>query len=502
MQDKITNYIRAGFAGLYLLTHEEVRAEAELKQLADDLGYTLFSWTVTQGLLNTGNGNVEAILDPVDAINAVSEIPEKSILVLNDFHQFLGDAGQPASPLITRSLKEKVREARTAGKVIIILGCSLGLPIEIEKEFTVIEYELPGSKVLAVIAESIAESAHIKVPEQDIEKAAEAAQGLTTQEAEDIFALSVVQTKSLQPQLIAKEKAKAVKKSGLLEIIEPKETINDIGGLDNLKDWLLKRKNAFTKEAVEYGLPAPKGVLILGIPGTGKSLTAKAAASILERPILKLDAGKLFAGIVGESEANLRRAIQTAEAIAPCILYIDELEKAFAGSKSSSFTDGGTSARVFGSFLNWLQDKTSPVFVVATANDVSQLPPELLRKGRWDETFFVDLPSQKERETIWSIQIGKYGRKPADFDLTALAKATDGFTGSEIEQLFIEALYLAFDEQAEVAEQHISKAVENAVPLGKLMKEGISSLRQWAKGRTRQASVGDENKTTTRKLAA
>ncbi len=179
-----------------------------------------------------------------------------------------------------------------------------------------------------------------------------------------------------------------------------------------------------------------------------------------------------------------------------------ELEKAFAGSKSSSYTDGGTSARVFGAFLNWLQGKTSPVFVVATAKDVSQLPPELLRKGRWDECFFVDLPSQKEREIIWAIQIGKYGRKSTDFDLTGLAKATDGFTGSEIKQLFIEALYLAFDEQAEVTGQHISKAIEQAVPLGKLMKEEINSLRRWAKGRTRPASVGDENKTATRKLAA
>ena len=212
------------------------------------------------------------------------------------------------------------------------------------------------------------------------------------------------------PTVIAREKAQAVKKNGLLEIIETKESLESIGGLDVLKDWLLKRRNAFGKKARAYGLPVPKGLLIIGIPGTGKSLTAKATASVFGVPLLRLDAGRIFAGLVGQSEYNLRSVINTAEAIAPCVLWLDEIEKGLSGSKSSGSSDGGTSARVLGTFLAWMQEKTAPVFVVATANDVSQLPPEMLRAGRWDQSFFVDLPNEKEREAIWSIQIAKHGR--------------------------------------------------------------------------------------------
>ncbi len=424
------------------------------------------------------------------------------MVLLNDFHAFLGDAAQPASPVIVRMLKEQIRHCRSTQKVILITGCLLQLPPEIEKELTIIEHHLPGADVLAVIAESIAESAGVTVTEDQVEQAAEAASGLTTQEAEDVFALSVVQTQNLDAALIAREKAQSVKKSGLLEIMEPSETLDSIGGLDNLKGWLQKRRRAFSKEAIEYGLPSPKGVLILGIPGTGKSLTAKATSAILGRPILKLDAGKLFAGIVGESEANLRRAIQMAEAIAPAILWIDELEKAFAGSKSSSSTDGGTSARVFGSFLSWLQDKTSPVFVVSTANDVSQLPPELLRKGRWDELFFVDLPSADEREAIWRIQLAKHGRDAGCCDVVTLAERTNGYTGSEIEQCVIDAMYDAFDAGVSCDQAHLECAIGQTVPLSQLMADEIKNLRKWADGRARPANASGSVGNGGRKLVA
>ena len=270
--------------------------------------------------------------------------------------------------------------------------------------------------------------------------------------------------------------------------MQTKESLESIGGLDVLKDWLLKRKDAFGKRAVEYGLPSPKGLLIVGIPGTGKSLTAKATAAVFGVPLLKLDAGRLFGGLVGQSEGNLRSVIQTAEAIAPCCLWIDEIEKGFAGSKSSGATDGGTSARVFGSFISWMQEKKAPVFVVATANDVSQLPPEFLRKGRFDELFFVDLPNQDEREAIWTIQIAKYGRDPRDFDLVQLARACDGLTGSEIENVFIEALYAAFDEENEPTDLTIARVLTEFVPLSKLMAEQIAGLKNWAKGRARPAT--------------
>ncbi len=232
----------------------------------------------------------------------------------------------------------------------------------------------------------------------------------------------------------------------------------------------------------------PKGVLIVGLPGTGKSLTAKATAQSLGVPLLKLDAGRIFAGLVGQSEANLRSVIQTAEAIAPCVLWIEELEKAFSGTKSSGSTDGGTTSRVFAGFLTWLQEKTQPVFVVATANDVTQLPPELLRKGRFDELWFVDLPNERERESIWKLVIQRHGRDAEQFDVAQLARITDGFTGSEIEAAFTEALFLGFERDREPTNLDIAGVLNEFVPLSKQMAEQITALRQWAKGRARLAT--------------
>jgi len=236
--------------------------------------------------------------------------------------------------------------------------------------------------------------------------------------------------------------------------------------------------------------------------GTGKSLTAKATAKVFGLPLLKLDAGRIFAGLVGQSESNLRSVIQTAEVIAPCCLWIDKLEKSFSGSKSSGMTDGGTSSRVFGSFISWMQEKKKPVFIVATANDVSQLPPELLRKGRFDEAFFCDLPNQAEREAIWNIQVSKYGRKPDDFDVVQLAKATEGLTGSEIEQVFVDALYRGFAQDQEPTDLTIAEILTGFVPLSKLMAEQINGLRQWAKGRARLATSTPQAEIRLRKIAA
>jgi SpoVK/Ycf46/Vps4 family AAA+-type ATPase len=419
-------------------------------------------------------------------------LKEKTLILLRDFHLFLEDP----NPILIRQLKDVLQMAKTKSKVLVILGCRMVLPPELERELTVIEFALPGKEELGAVLGGIMESANIKTMENEQrEKVIDAASGLTTIEAENAFALSVVQSKAIDPVVVAKEKAQAVKKNGLLELIETKETLDSIGGLDVLKEWLLKRRHAFSTRAIEYGLPTPKGLLILGIAGTGKSLTAKATAKVFGVPLLKLDAGRIFAGLVGQSESNLRAVIQTAEAIAPCCLWIDEVEKGFSGTKSSNATDGGTSSRVFGSFISWMQEKTSPVFVVATANDVTQLPPEMLRKGRFDELFFVDLPNQAEREAIWEIQIGKHRRDPADFDVVQLAKATEGLTGSEIENVFIEALYLAFDVGKEPTDQHIARVLTEFVPLSKLMAEQISGLRGWAKGRARLAtSLGLERK--------
>jgi ATP-dependent 26S proteasome regulatory subunit len=377
------------------------------------------------------------------------------------------------------------------------------MPPELERELTVVEFSLPDKEALRAVLHGVMESAGINSmePEQQ-EKVIDAASGLTTIEAENAFALSFVQTRNIVPAVIAREKAQAVKKNGLLEIIETKETLDSIGGLDVLKSWLLKRRHAFSERARDYRLPAPKGLLVIGIPGTGKSLCSKATASVFGVPLLKLDVGRLFASLVGQSESNLRSVIQTAEAIAPCVLWLDELDKCFAGTRSSGSTDGGTSARVFGSFISWLQEKTSSVFVVATANDVTQLPPELLRKGRFDELFFVDLPKDTEREAIWAIQIQRYGRDAKEFDIAALAKATEGLTGSEIEQVFIEALFCGFDQQKEPTDLTIAQVLTEFVPLSKLMAEQISGLRSWAKGRAKQATTQGSSERKLRKMAA
>ena len=486
MRQEITNYIRAGYPGIYIVSHEEQRVEAEVKAVANTLEYRLFAWSTTTGLVDTTAGNIRQANDPLDAIEAVEELPESSLVLLRDFHMFLDDG----NPVLVRAIKDALSRCKTQGKCLVLLGCRQVLPPELEREMCMIHFMLPDKEQLGVVLDGICESADLDKPGGDErDRILDAASGMTCTEAENAYALSVIECKHVHPAVVAREKASTVAKNGLLEIIEVRETLEDIGGLDALKAWLLKRREAFGRRAQEYGLPSPKGMLILGIPGTGKSLTAKATASVLGRPLLKLDAGALFGSLVGESEANLRAVIQVAEAISPCILWIDEIEKGFAGSKSSGATDGGTSSRVFGSFVSWMQERRrSSVFVVATANDVSALPPEMLRKGRFDELWFVDLPNAAEREAIWRIQIAKHGRDPGKFGVKALVKDSDGWTGAEIEQAFIDALYGGFAENREPGMDDVSACLSATVPLSKLMSEQIQSLRKWAKGRARPAT--------------
>jgi SpoVK/Ycf46/Vps4 family AAA+-type ATPase len=383
-----------------------------------------------------------------------------------------------------------LRIAKGAGHALVITGCRSKLPPELEHEVTTIELDLPDSERLNSVLDGILDSAGMpSMGGNDTESILHAALGLTTIEAENAFALSLVECSTIDPAIVAREKARRLKSSGLLEVIEAAPGLSDIGGLEVLKRWLSQRRSAFGSAARNYGLPVPKGLLIVGIPGTGKSLTAKAAAGVLQLPLLRLDMGRVFGGIVGQSEANLRQVIRTAEAIAPCVLWIDEIEKGFGGSSSGGSSDGGTSSRVFGSFLSWMQEKEKPVFVVATANDVSQLPPEFLRKGRFDEMFFVDLPSAKEREAIWRIVIARYDRNPAQHDIPGLAKLSDSFTGAEIEGAYLEALHEAFAADREPTADDIQCAIAATTPLARLMEERIAALRKWASDRARQAGT-------------
>ena len=304
-------------------------------------------------MINTQDGSGGGANDPLDAIEAVNGLPDDAMVILTDYHLFLQDG----NPVLIRAIKDTLVAGKTNGKVIIMVGCRQVLPPELERGFVLLDFSLPGKDHLGVVLDGICQSAKIKkITGDDRDQVLDAATGMTCQEAENAYALAVVESKRVDPAVVSREKAATVKKNGLLEVVQVRETLDDIGGLDVLKDWLLKRRDAFSQRAREYGLPSPKGLLIVGIPGTGKSLTAKATASVFGRPLLKLDAGKLYGSLVGQSESNLRSVIQTCEAVAPCVLWLDEVEKGLAGSKSSGSTDGGTSSRVFGSFISWMQE--------------------------------------------------------------------------------------------------------------------------------------------------
>ncbi|MCB1064704.1 MAG: AAA family ATPase [Verrucomicrobiae bacterium] len=497
MKEQLIRYARAGYAGLFLCTAEEARAESVVKAAADELDRPLHAWSLTEGFVDTKSGSVRACPDPIAALQQVDDLEGNVVVLLRDFGVHFEDH----DPVLTRKLRDSLRGARSTGKLLVFLGVWKPLPPELEREITRLDLDLPDAEAFGTVLDGILASADLgNLPPEIREAALAAAGGLTTLEAENAFALSVIETGSIQPIIVAREKAHALKKGGLLEVVETTESLDSIGGLGALKAWLLQRCGAFTQKARDYGLPVPKGMLVLGVPGTGKSLTAKATASVFGVPLVKLDAGRLFGSLVGQSEANLRSAIATAEAIAPCVLWIDELEKAFAGSVSSGSSDGGTSARVFGSLLNWLQEKTSPVFVVATANDISKLPPELLRKGRWDECWFVDLPDAKERAAIWDIVIERFGRERTVYDTVVLARASELHTGAEIEAAFVEALHRAFTEDREPTELDLGKVLSESVPLATTMSESIERLRHWSSGRARQASQADQQGGRGRKL--
>ncbi|MBT3192502.1 MAG: AAA family ATPase [Verrucomicrobia bacterium] len=497
MRDKIVNYIRAGYPGIYIVSHEEQRVEAEIKSVADALEYRLFAWSTTAGLVDTADGQARQANDPLDAIEAVEELPENSLVLLRDFHAFLEDG----NPVLVRALKDSLARCKTLGKCLIILGCRQVLPAELERELCVIHFTLPDKPQLGVVLDGICQSAGLPIAAgDDRDRILDAATGLTSAEAENAYALAVIECRNVDPAVVAREKALTVKKKGLLEIVEVQETLDDIGGLDLLKNWLVQRREAFGERAREYRLPSPKGVLLLGVPGTGKSLCAKASASVLQRPLIKLDMGALMGSLVGESEANLRAAIHVAEAIAPCIVWIDELDKGLAGSKSSGASDGGTSARVFGSLISWMQERTAPVFIIATANDVTQLPPELLRKGRWDEIFWTDLPNLVERQAIWEIKVAQCGRDPKQYDLADLASVSDGYTGAEIEGVVADSLYRAFADNREPTTEDMQQSLRDTVPLSKLSDQ-VDALRKWSRGRARPAT-SPEPESKHRRIAA
>lgn len=491
-EQELAFLIQARYPLLYLLTHEERRAEEILRLLAHDLRKRFYLWSLTRGYEPplTTSSEEPTRTKPAPEIEALVSLfrqEQEALYVLRDFHPFLRDAR------VVRLLRDLAPRLHSSGRTLILSAPVLKLPPELEKEMTVLEMPLPTRDEIAQrLREILLHAPAAELSPQELDELVQAAQGLTMDELENVCARSLVQHGKLAVDAILIEKQQIVRKSGVLEYYVPQETLADVGGLDLLKEWLRKRRRAFSQEAHEFGLPAPKGVLLLGVQGTGKSLSAKAIASLWNLPMLRLDVGRVFGSLVGASEANMRTAIRTAEAVAPCILWIDELEKGFAGVQSSGLSDSGTTARVFSTFLTWLQEKHKPVFVVATANDVSALPPELLRKGRFDEIFFIDLPTHTEREQIFSIHLRKRKREPAQFDLPTLAQATEGFSGAEIEQVVIGALFTAFAAGRDLTTEDLLHEIRSTIPLSVMMREEINELRTWAQMRTRPANSKPE----------
>ena len=456
----------------------------------------LLCWSITEGLETDDGSFLTELKDPLKMLEYIRQSDINGLFILRDFHHYLND------PVVVRKLRDAGQGLKTTMKNIVFLSPLLKVPTELEKEIAVVDYELPDKEELSEIVEQIAvsvaseSSLEVKKNPELKNKIVEAALGLTAEEAENVFAKSLVEKGQFDIGIILSEKEQIIRKSGVLEYYHTNEKMKEVGGLDELKKWLAKRGKAFSPKAREFGLPEPRGILLLGIPGCGKSLTAKAISGLWQLPLLKLDVGKVFSSFVGSSEENVRRAIQTAESIAPSILWLDEIEKGFSGLGSSGQTDGGTTARVFGTFLTWLQEKKSAVFVVATSNNVSSLPPELLRKGRFDEIFYVDLPSKEERKEIFKIHLEKRHRTAEKYDIQKYADQSAGFSGSEIEEIIVSALYDAYDANRELVDSDLENTIKTMIPLSQTMEEQIKSIREWAKLRARRASsIEWENET-------
>lgn len=490
--------VRARYPLLYVVTSEEERAMGEIHRIADALGKKLYDWTISNGLTRYRaglDGKTEGRKDTRDPIIALREVlaaSEPTIFVLRDFHEFMTNSE------VKRRLRDLATILRSTLSTVIILSPILRLPEELEKDITIYDFPLPThtdlEDLLRQIASDIEDNPNLSIDlsEESLEAIIDASIGLTLNEAENVFAKTLVSAQRLthaESHLVYSEKKQVIRKSGLLEYIDVADTLDNVGGLDQLKAWIGRRRAAMDPHAIKFGLPSPRGLLLVGVQGCGKSLAAKATANELGFPLVRLDIGRLFSKMVGETESNVRRALAVAEALAPVVLWIDELEKGLSGTGTSDSTDGGTTARLFGTILTWLQEKTAPVFVVATANDIERLPAEVLRKGRFDEIFFVDLPSTSERKDIFKIHLARRGRHPQHFNMDALAAATEGFSGAEIEQTVIEAMFNVYGVKDDIETDDVVYAANSLVPLSRTMRKAISNRRMWAIGRTVNAST-------------
>ena len=512
---KLANLIRARFPMIYITTFEEDRVTKYIKSVVTDekqvkFPREVFTWTQTNGIINDSTGKtVSDTACPCKALEYIRKYDKDSVFILYDFHVNFGCKNRQPDYNVIRKIRDIVPDLKlgTVRKTIFFVSTELLIPEPLQKEITIYDFPLPTLEEIKAKFNSMINqnsSVAVELTEEEKDKLCKAALGLTLQEAESAFALAMVNDGKINVKdlpIILEEKVQVIKKTGILEFIKSDYTIKDIGGLDNLKSWLLKRNNSWSEQAKRYCIPAPKGVLVTGVPGCGKSLTAKAMSTIWQLPLLKLDFGKVFSGLVGSSEENMRRALATAEAVAPSILWIDEIEKGLSGLGSNG--DSGVSSRIFGQFLTWMQEKEAPVFVIATANNISNLPPELLRKGRFDEIFFVDIPTVEERIEIFKLHLAK---RLKDKNVASeirevpnlceeLANMTEGFIGSEIEQVVVSALCDAFFENRPLKFEDLAKSIQTTVPLSMTQREQILALRAWANVRAVSAAKTSNLKT-------
>ena len=499
--DDIRDMLKANYPLLYLATTEYARTLQKLRRIAYEMDYSFYSWDNVDGLQNHIK-NQSNRLDKVEKHKAQQETKDyqalleyikrdceggnssKEIYVIEDFHKYFKD------DKVIVYLRKLTNILKSYDKHLVLMSPFFKLPDELEKYVTILNVPLPDRDDLKTRLSTISGAENVN---PDLEKyLIDSALGMTDMEADLAFRLAkekVGLNSKEATRIIANEKEQIIKKSGILDYYQVNEELEkSVGGLNNLKTWLKQRSKAFERKAKNFGLKEPKGILLLGVPGCGKSLTAKCVATEWKQPLLRLDIGKVFQAEVGSSENNIRMAIATAEAVAPCVLWIDEIEKGL--SVGGGEKDGGTNSRVFSTILTWMQEKTKPVFVVATANNISDLPPELLRKGRFDEIFFVDLPTKEERSNIFQIHLTKYGQKNIT-DFLTLAENSKFFNGAEIEETVKEAMFLSYVENPEntqISIRHLEKAIGQIVPLAQTMKKKIDGLRDWASTRARPAS--------------
>ena len=489
--EAIERFITAGYPILYLISWEEERIENRLKLVGEKLyqgSLNFYTWSCTDGMRGE-DGEVKETGDAIQALNKVINDKKSGFYLFKDLHFFLND------PKVIRKLKDVYQKLRRTTKTLLILSPSLILPNELDKEVTVIDVGLPDADEATIVFDSLVKSTSDKIrntlTSELKEKSVRAILGLGASEMElalrrTFIGREKIDENELLHELL-EEKAQLIRKSGTLEFVRTRIGLDSIGGLENLKEWLQTRALAFSPKAKEFGLDVPKGVLIMGISGCGKSLCAKGVATAWGLPLLRLELNQVYGGTFGSPEEVFRRAIKTVEAVSPCVLWIDEIEAGI--TRSGEKASDSPASRIFGYFLTWMQEKEHPVFIAATANQIDLLPPEILRKGRFDEIFFVSLPSQKDRKEIFRIHLLSREKNPDSFDLDSLAKNTEGLSGAEIEQAVVSALFESFSKHKDLDNMELIIAASSIVPLSTTMREEMSKLERWASNRAIKAST-------------